>query len=282
MPAVFRKLQTPWLLTVLILVQAACGKPDSSSPRPGGSPGAGKGGGGDVDGANRNPPSGSRETMWDDGFSDLSGTLVEKAGLLPLGYFTLVFSGVERQCMGSYVGQGKFITAGHCFLGIPSVSGEVACPSTLRIQWLKKEGSALLLSPDKTACTKANVTYREGADAMDVAVVRLANVGTWPSASVTFQNGSVALGKKVVMVGPQGIGESLYFRGNVGLAYEPNGTRINTNSAHRAGYSGTPVFLYSDTEGTFEASAGAVGMHLGSGTGTSQFLRGESLEAFLH
>lgn len=269
--------------TVLVCLLAACGKTDASSPRPGGAPGAEQNGPSDADRGNRNTQgTGSPVPNSEMPFADLSTTLVEKAGLLPVGYFTLSFSGVERQCMGGYVGRGKFITAGHCFLGLPHVLGELVCPPELRIRWLKKEGDAFPLSGDKTACSKVSVTYREGSDPIDVAVVSLASLGTWPSVPLSFVNGGAALGKKVAMVGPQGTGASLYFRAYIGLAYEPNGNRINTNSAHRAGYSGAPVFLYSDTGESFDVSAGAVGMHLGSGTGTSQFLRGEGLEPFLN
>lgn len=214
--------------------------------------------------------------------SDLSSTLVQKDGLLPLGYFTLSFSGIERQCMGAYVGQGRFVTAGHCFLGLPSMAGDVSCPSNLRIRWLVQEGEAFPLSNDKTACTKAQVTYREDSDPMDVAIVTLENRGTWPSAPLKFVNGGVALGKKVAMVGPQGSGSSLYFRVYVGEAFEANGKLLNSNSAHKAGYSGTPVFLYSETGGPLGALSGAVGIHLGSSTGTSRLLRGEWIESLLN
>jgi len=255
---------------------AACGKPEvtdsqKGNPTPGEVPAVTKNTGRDV-GASSETSSRAQPKPAQSPYADISTTLVEKAGILPLGFFVFKFGDVERQCMGSYVGSGRFITAAHCFSG---VAGLPFCPPNLRIQWLKSDGGSYQLSGDKTACTSVKSVLREGDDAIDVAVVKLASLGTWPAAVLTIQSSSGVISKKVKMIGPQGTGPSLYFRAYVGEPLEYSGNFFHHNAPHKAGYSGAPVFAQVDGGAPIDFTTAAVGLHVGMASGAVRAQKGE-------
>ena len=247
------------LLAAACVFVAACGKPEVS-----GSPS------GKADDSPAFAPVSAKPIP--NPYQDISSTLVEKEGVLPLGYFAFKFGDVERQCMGSYVGGGRFLTAAHCFSGIV---GLPLCPPSLRVQWLKSNGQSYQLSGDATACESVRSIHKEGDDAVDVAIVKLASLGTWPASALSIHSSAGVISKKVKMIGPQGSGSSLYFRAFVGEPLEYSGNFIHHNAPHKSGYSGSPLFAQVDGGAPIDFNSAAVGLHVGMASGAVRAQKGE-------
>jgi hypothetical protein len=212
-------------------------------------------------------------------FADLSTTLVEKAGVMPIGYFEVALAGgVIQQCMGGYVGKGRFVTAGHCFRGVETLP---ACPQNLRFTWLKADGSLDAGNPDRTGCLEATVR-EEQATGIDFALVKLTSAGTWPEDALRFGTSAGAAGKRIKFAGPQGLGANLLIRMFTGFVVEIRANDHITNAKHRPGYSGTPVFV-EQTDGLtpINPSSEAIGIHLGSVGSASRQLKGEVIQELL-
>jgi Trypsin len=166
---------------------AATPQPRASTTAPGASVSTESGPATDVGGRSK-PSTGAAPQP----FVDLTTTLVEKAGLLSIGFFELAIEENARQCMGSYVGNGRFVTAAHCFRGI---AGLPSCPPAMRIRWLKSEADrAHVLSGDSTACESIQRTETEGDDGLDIAIVKLARRGSWPAQALTFLPSAQVMG----------------------------------------------------------------------------------------
>jgi len=252
----------------------ACGKSESNPARP--PKAAAKG---DVDVASRQSRGADGSEKTASPYADLTANLVEKTGLLPIGYIETQVDGTLRQCMGAYVGSGKMLTAAHCLAGV-SLAGK--CPPTLRIRWLRQEAGNYSVQEDAAACTDVVTTAKDVPAGSDLALVTLASVGTWPGEALQLETSSGVLAHRVKMVGPQGHNQSLLLRARLGTAYQDLGDFILTNAQHAPGFSGAPVYAGGDsTSTTVDPSSRAVGLHLGSLSGGSRMLKGEILKKFL-
>lgn len=211
-------------------------------------------------------------------FADLSTTLVEKSGLLPIGYFEATALGVVRPCMGAYVGQGRFVTAAHCLAGLE----DGGCPVSVRFRWLRFDQGSWSLGADSTACEAVRKSSGGDASGSDIAVVRLAVLGTWPAEGLSFETPESHVSKLTWMVGPQGMGDVVALRTRSGRFYELRPNYFLFSAAPTPGFSGTPVFLAPESgPPSLTLESRILGLYMGASDGAARVFRSERVAAFL-
>jgi hypothetical protein len=216
----------------------------------------------------RNPVNASDKTH---SIPTLSAVKSENETILPIGYFETNPLGVRKPCMGSYAGEGMFVTASHC---LPKEFQE-KCQEDFRLRWLKQDSSGqFVLSDSLTACEQAQFAPQSAdGERPDVAKLKLAPKGTWPKFRVSFREEPFVKNQPVVVVGPVGLQNQLSFSLRQGFVFE---TRV-IDFAYRAttlpGFSGTPI-LSPESVGSGK-DLQALGLHLGMSSEVSVAVRGK-------
>ncbi len=200
--------------------------------------------------------------------------------LLPIGLLLLTTEGVERRCMVSSIGNGQAITAGHCFAGIPTLEGPVSCPAQLKIEWLTVDGLGnYTLSGQTTSCVTFKILSIAGDDSLDVATLKLGEVGAWPLQQVQFEKQDLPVTSvQQGMVGPVTTDNAVSFLTSAGNPYDVSDSMFLLSGSYQPGYSGTPVFRFTLGQKQIDFSSAAVGIHLGRGFGASRVLRAKIIE----
>jgi hypothetical protein len=122
----------------------------------------------------------------------------------------------------------------------------------------------------------------DGDKGLDLAILQLVGMGTWPEQVLTFVAPVTSQNSRVQSIGPSGSGARVSFRAFMGAPFENAGNYFHTNGSHAPGFSGTPVFIETrDALGPIVPSQGAVGLHVGTSDSASRVLRGDLVRDFL-
>jgi hypothetical protein len=203
--------------------------------------------------------------------------------LLPLGVMEITSQDVERRCMVSFIGNGRAVTAGHCFAGIPWEQGKVACPVKLKIDWLvSPEAGGFRLSNESASCSTFERALIAGDDSSEFAVLHLENRGVWPERQISFDRQDDVPSGPFKLVGPVTVEGVLSFIDSVGSsAYDVSDYSFFIGGTYQPGFSGAPVFRDSTGQGTGDFSSPALGIYLGRGFGGGRVLRSKAFEKII-
>lgn len=202
---------------------------------------------------------------------------------LPIGHLVVEIAGVRRECMVSFLGGGRVLTAGHCLAaGAPAqVGARTACPAGAAIGWLVRRGERLSVGPKRSSCQSVVNFFDGSEDSSDLAVIALGEPleGSFPV--VTWKVfAAVAINPLVSLVGPDRNKEGDSFNARRGYAFSVTGHLFDHNAEQAPGLSGAPVVLRAENE-WLPATYQAVGIHLGRSMGTNRALRSERILSFL-
>ncbi len=204
--------------------------------------------------------------------------------LLPIGLMTLTTQDVERRCMVSVIGEGTAVTAGHCFAGIPSQSGQVSCPAQHKIEWLvSAESGVFRLSNESSKCLTFELAHIDGDDGNEFALLRVEKSAVWPERRITFdRQAEFETSGPFKILGPISNQGVLSFIDPVSTnAFDVNDNSFLMGGTYQPGFSGAPVFRVSLVQSAIDFSSPAVGIYLGRGFGGSRVLRPKAFEKII-